>query len=40
MRALTTALQQTIANARSEQDEKMSAGKIVDRIVDWSNIPL
>jgi len=31
-RAATTALQQSIINARSEEDEKMSNSKIVDRI--------
>ena len=39
-RLATTALQQTIVNGMSEDDLKMSAGKIVDRIVEWSDIPL
>lgn len=39
-RAVATALQQTILNNRSEADEKMSPSKIIDRIIEWGNLPL
>lgn len=39
-RVATTALQQTIVNGLSEECLKMSAGRVVDRIVEWSDIPL
>ena len=34
-RMFTTTLQQTIINACSEGAEKMTPGKVVDRIVEW-----
>jgi hypothetical protein len=36
-RMYTTALQQTIINARSENDRKMSPSSIVDFVVEWAN---
>ena len=39
-RAVAAALQQTIHNNRSEADEKMSPSKIIDRIIEWTNLPL
>ena len=33
-------LQQTIVNARSETDFKMNSGKVVDYVVEWSQLDL
>jgi hypothetical protein len=37
---LTTALEQTIVNNISQEDEKMSCSKIVDKMVKWASMPL
>lgn len=37
---MACSLQQTIINNRSEDNNKMSVSKIVNRIIEWASLPI